>query len=100
MRLPSLMAVNSDITPKLFDSVAQWGHFAGGAAIVLAVVVISHHRTASVYALLGVTALAAFKEFWYDKRYESVEVQGSSLEDFLFYILGGTLAMLVAIVFG
>jgi hypothetical protein len=81
------------ITPKLFNSVAQAGHFAGGAAIVLAVVVAGGHAW---WGLAGVAALAALKEFWYDEQYESAEVRGSSLEDFLFYLSGAGAALILA----
>jgi hypothetical protein len=85
------------IDPKTFNQVAQLGHFAGGAAIVLAVVVISHHRTYCVWALLAVAALAAIKEFWYDEKYETTEVRGSSLQDFIFYLLGAGAAVVATL---
>ena len=91
---------NDGITPKLFNEVSQMGHFAGGAAIVLAIVVVSHQRWYSVYGFLLVALLAGVKEFWYDEKYETTEVRGSSVEDFLFYLLGAGLAVLVSVSFG
>ena len=80
------------IDDKTFNQVAQAGHFAGGAAIVLAVQVILKRPEAGLYGFLIVTVLAAIKEFWYDRYYETAEVRGSSLEDFLLYLIGATLA--------
>jgi hypothetical protein len=88
------------ITPKLFNQVAQLGHFAGGSAIVLAIVVVSHQKWYAVWGFLVVAMLAGIKEFWYDEKYETAEVRGSSAEDFLFYLLGAGLAMLVSVNFG
>jgi hypothetical protein len=85
------------IDDKTFNTVAQLGHFAGGAAIVLAFTVIAWNRQASIYGLLTVAALAAIKEFWYDQRYETPEVRGSSLEDFSFYLVGATIATAVSL---
>lgn len=89
---------DTGITPKLFNQVAQLGHFAGGAAIVLAFVVLWRVPYAE-YVGFGIVAVAAAaKEFYYDEHYESTEVRGSSLEDFLFYLIGAGAAMLVALV--
>lgn len=38
-------------------------------------------------------AFAAWKEFWFDPRYETREVAGSDLLDFSFYMLGIALAV-------
>ncbi len=72
---------------KLFNAISQMSHWLGGAFAVLA-----------GYTLFGLKGMwlsvgavfigAAVKEFWFDYKYESTEVRGSSLEDFLFYILG------------
>jgi hypothetical protein len=89
---------DTGITPKLFNSVAQAGHFAGGAALVLATVVLWHVAYAP-FVGFGIVALAAaIKEFWYDEHYESTEVRGSSLEDFSFYLVGAGAAAIVALV--
>ena len=90
----------STIDAKTFNQVAQLGHFAGGAAIVLAIVVMTHEHTYSVlWGFLLVLLLAGVKEFWYDEKYETTEVRGSSLEDFTFYMIGASAATLLAILF-
>lgn len=91
---------DTGITPKLFNQISQLGHFAGGAAITLATVVLWHESYAPVVGFLIVTCAAAIKEFWYDEKYESTEVRGSSAEDFAFYILGAGAAAIVALVRG
>jgi hypothetical protein len=89
---------DTGITPKLFNQVAQLGHFAGGAAIVLATVVVWRYAYAP-FVGFGIVALAsAVKEFWYDEHYESTEVRGSSFEDFMYYMVGATAALIVAVV--
>jgi hypothetical protein len=90
----------TNITPKLFNSVSQAGHFAGGAAIVLATVVLWHATQAPYAGFVIVALAAALKEFWYDYKYESSEVRGSSLEDFLFYLSGALAALAVAVMRG
>jgi hypothetical protein len=88
------------IDDKTFNQVAQAGHFAGGSAIVLAVVVVTHeHAWAVLWGFLLVAALAGFKEFWWDEHYETAEVRGNGLEDFTFYMIGASAAALVAILF-
>jgi hypothetical protein len=88
------------ITPKLFNQVAQLGHFAGGAALVLATVVLWRDAHAPFAGFAGVCLAVALKEFWYDYKYESTEVRGSSAEDFSFYLLGAGAAAIVALVRG
>jgi hypothetical protein len=89
---------DTGITPKLFNQVAQLGHFAGGAAIVLATVVLWHDSRAPFAGFIGVLLAAGVKEFWYDEHYESTEVRGSSFEDFMYYMVGATAALIVAVV--
>ncbi len=88
---------DTGITPKLFNQVAQLGHFAGGAAIVLATVVLWHSHYAPLAGFGVVTFGAALKEFVYDEKFESAEVRGSSYEDFLFYMIGATAGVLAAL---
>lgn len=85
----------SGITPKLFNQISQLAHFAGGAAIVLTVVVLGWH---ALWGFVGVAILSALKEFWYDYKYESDEVRGSSAEDFAFYMVGAGAAWIVAVI--
>jgi hypothetical protein len=85
------------IDDKTFNQVAQLGHFAGGAAIILTIAVISQSRTAVLIGFLVFMAVAAWKEFWYDEKHETAEVRGSSTEDFLVYLAGATAAVLVVL---
>ena len=87
------------IDNKTFNEVSQLGHFAGGAAIVLAFGVARHVAPWPVYGFVLVLVLAAIKEFWYDEKFETTEVRGSSGEDFLFYMVGAGAALLFSILF-
>jgi hypothetical protein len=90
--------IDQGITPKLFNQIAQAGHFAGGAAIVFGLVVLTHHHSFAWPAFLIVLALAGVKEFWYDEKYETAEVRGSSVEDFVFYAFGAGFAAILSYV--
>jgi hypothetical protein len=92
--------IDTTITRKLFNQVAQLGHFAGGAALVLATVVLWRDAHAPFAGFAGVLLAAGVKEFWFDQHYESAEVRGSNLEDFSFYLLGAGAAAIVALVRG
>jgi hypothetical protein len=50
------------------------------------------------WCVLIFTAYAAIKEFWYDQNYETAEVRGSNLEDFSFYMVGVTLAVILILI--
>ncbi len=82
------------IPPVTFNRVAQAGHFAGGLAVVWGLHILWH---AGLLGLIGVIAFAAVKEFWWDYRYESPEVRGSSVTDFVFWTVGacGAFAVLM-----
>lgn len=82
--------MSNGITPKLFNQVAQLGHFAGGLATIFGSKVLFG---ATWWALAGLAGVAALKEFWFDYKYESTEVRGSSLLDFSMYIVGGLVAL-------
>ncbi len=82
------------IDPKTFNSVAQAGHFACGMLCVFGPAYLFGHS----YSYCGagaITLYALAKEFWWDEKYESTEVRGSSLEDFIFYVLGAAGALLL-----
>lgn len=72
---------------QLQDIFDQIGHFLGAYAAVLTLFVFHVPHWAWVSAI-GITLWAGVKEFWYDEKYEDPTVRGSSLEDFLFYMLG------------
>lgn len=74
------------IDPKEFNFVSQLSHFGWGLAIVLVGARFGH---GCEFVLAGTwVAYAAVKEFWYDKWYETAEVRGSSVEDFIYQVAG------------
>jgi hypothetical protein len=85
------------IDPKTFNRVSQLSHFGWGAMILFA----AGTLRASVLTLFAIAFVcgiaAAVKEFWYDEHYETPEVRGSSLEDFVFYFLGVSVGFLVSV---
>jgi hypothetical protein len=81
------------ISPKTFNRNSQYAHFGMAAAIYLTIGRFSFHWMLYL-APVGI-ALAAWKEFWYDRHYESDEERGSDLEDFAFYCIGIAYAAVV-----
>jgi hypothetical protein len=91
---PPVMAALSSvgISPKVFNDVAQSGHFLAGCLAIFAPVVL----LGGWWRFPGAAAIVLFaagKEFWYDARYETAEVRGSDLEDFSFYIAGALISL-------
>ena len=84
------------ITDKQFNTLAQYNHMLAGAVVTLLILVVYPPWIWNVVA--GFVSLTAWKEFIYDYWYETTEVRGSSLEDFLFYQLG--VVMVLALHFG
>jgi len=78
------------IDPKTFNIVAQLGHFAAGAAIVLAFGLWTERRAAIAWIVLAVVTF--IKEFWWDYTYETESVRGSSLLDWFVYQAGALCA--------
>lgn len=74
------------ITDDQFNTLAQYNHMLAGAVVVLATV--ETYPPAIWYVVVAFALLTGWKEFWYDYRYETTEVRGSSLSDFLHYQLG------------
>ena len=66
---------------EIFNTVSQSAHFFSAAFVTYL-----FNGNPWVAALL--VALTAIKEWWYDYKYESVTVRGSSVEDAIFYWLG------------
>ena len=75
------------ITVKQYNLLAQFNHIMFGALAVFAPATFFDRKTV-LYMAGAFFIYAATKEFWYDEKYETPEIRGSSLEDFLFYILG------------
>ena len=72
-----------------FNTVAQWGHFAAGIAWMTGWRTMLGHSLKIDLITFGVgVAIAAWKEFWYDPRNETIVEQGSGLEDFSRYVFG------------
>jgi hypothetical protein len=70
-----------------YNTVAQFAHVGMAYAITLSVLLIGNGAVLYWYLPVAV-GLAAAKEFWYDYKFESPEVRGSSLVDFTFYLVG------------
>lgn len=92
------MANSPTVPVKLFNQVAQLGHFAAGLAWMFGWVVLLESQEVNGWALLGGIALAAVKEFYWDQHYEDEVVRGSNLEDFTFYCVGFAVASIVILV--
>jgi hypothetical protein len=95
---------NSTIPESEFSLVSQWGHFAAGIAWMTGWRTMLGHSLREVLITLGIgIAIAAWKEFWYDPRKETIVEQGSGLEDFSRYIFGflvGTLLIHISCLLG
>ena len=83
------LQTSDSISPELFNEVAQLGHFAGGLAVIWGSIVL--FGSGSVWWAFGTLAVVAgVKEFWWDQHHESAVVRGSNFEDWSFYMLGAT----------
>jgi hypothetical protein len=75
-----------------FNTVSQFAHWLAGCLFVMGFTYL--FGSGAEWWCVGIfTAYAAIKEFWYDQNYETPEVRGSSLQDFLFYEAGVLLAI-------
>jgi hypothetical protein len=82
------------VSDSEFDFVAQVSHFGWGMLSVALPTALA----GPVVGLLGggvYVLYAAVKEFWYDERYESPAVRGSSSRDFLVQLIGVATAVLL-----
>lgn len=84
----------SDKVVKELDSVAQNAHMLTGAFLVFGFIVF-HHAPWLFYAIPAYTALTAFKEFYWDQKFEIAEIRGSNLKDFIFYQVGWVGALIL-----
>jgi hypothetical protein len=91
------MSNGNGIDPKFFNQVSQWAH-SGVACSVFFILLhfFSMRHVLEIFLPIGV-ALAAWKEFWYDKHDENAATRGSDLEDFTFYMVGIAAALSVSI---
>jgi len=80
------------IDDKEFNLVSQSAHAFSGAFIGLLGMVL--HQW---WIPAGFVVYSAVKEFWYDAKYETPEVRGSSLEDFLVSTGGAGIGVIVGV---
>ena len=73
---------------EIFNTVSQSAHFFSAAFVV-------YLFNGNMWVSAILIALTAIKEWWYDYKYESAAVRGSSLEDAVFYWLGIAAAILL-----
>ena len=72
---------------KELDFVSQNAHWLT-APFVMANIILFGHAHWLWFFIPGFIALSAWKEFWYDYRYELPDIAGSSVKDFVYYQLG------------
>jgi hypothetical protein len=80
---------SSTVSETEFNTVAQWGHFAAGIAWMTGWRTMLGYSLKEVLITLAIgVGIAAWKEFYYDPRHETIVEQGSGLEDFSRYTFG------------
>lgn len=89
----TLKAILKVISPKTFNRNSQFAHFFAAATIYLTIGIYSR-RWVLYLTPVGI-ALAAWKEFWWDKHKEDADERGSDTQDFSFYMLGLIYAMAI-----
>lgn len=91
------------IDPKFFNEVSQFAHAGVAGLIYLSIGHVAQKHDFFDWLWYGIliaagVGLAAFKEFWYDPHYENPATRGSDLEDFSFYLVGISIAVVVILV--
>ncbi len=81
------------ITDQQYDTLAQYNHVLFGSTIVFAAMDL--YPPAMWFVIAAYVIYTAWKEFYYDQRYETPEVRGSNLKDFTFYQVGVMLALVI-----
>jgi hypothetical protein len=79
------------ISPLDYNVSSQFAHFFTAAFLVSQLGRIGHGTLFD--AAFGMLVFAAVKEFWYDYKYETPDVRGSSLLDFSMYCAGTLVAV-------
>jgi hypothetical protein len=80
---------SATVSETEFNTVAQWGHFAAGIAWMTGWRTMLGYSLKEVLITLAIgVGIAAWKEFYYDPRHETIVEQGSGLEDFSRYVFG------------
>jgi hypothetical protein len=88
--------MDNSVDQKTFDTVAQLSHVGWGVFFVFAPKVLFAGKT-YLYIMGLWIVYAAIKEFWYDNKYETPVVRGSSLKDFLFQAGSSVVAFLLLV---
>jgi hypothetical protein len=69
------------------NTVSQFAHVGVAYSVTLSLLIVLGLPMLWWYLPVAI-GLAAGKEFWYDYKYETPDVRGSSLEDFMYYVSG------------
>jgi hypothetical protein len=80
-----------DSVLAFLDTVAQSSHIWFGGWVVF----VFGLWTSPWWGALAITIFAGIKEGWYDQNYETAEIRGSNLRDFVFYVAGAALTALL-----
>jgi hypothetical protein len=93
----SFLKLNATVDERTFNLISQLGHFAGGLAVVFGSYSFWgwHGALISILVLAG---LVAIKEFWWDNKYESVEVRGSNFLDWSMWMVGAAVALVLVFI--
>jgi hypothetical protein len=81
------------LTPGLLYSISDNAHFLGGAAAVFFANLWGIY--AALYAVIIVILVAGWKEAIYDPSHEDKTVAGSGLRDWLGYVFGSSIALII-----
>ena len=81
-----------------FNTVAQLSHFAWGCMIVLVANLFSENIKTDLEIAFVWILYAGIKEFWYDANFETVEIRGSSIEDFVFQLMGSAVGIILILI--
>lgn len=76
------------ISDNEWEGLAQKSHVLFGAILPITIVFLSGRLRPLWYLVPVFVAWAAWKEFWYDNKYENSDERGSDLLDFSMYMLG------------
>ena len=85
---------------KKFNQVSQLSHVGFGLSVILLSNLIGGGNLIINLIILALwITYTAIKEFWYDEKYETPIIRGSSLEDFLFQSGASIVAFVLTLIF-
>lgn len=87
------------ISDHKFNVLAQKSHVLGGCLWILGTDYLFGH-TVMAWGSIVAVLLAAWKEFYWDERFEGPDERGSSLEDFCFYVVGLVVGVSIVLIKG